>query len=594
MESYAGSGEFTVLRKLRSAFIDNAIIYGSYLVLFICVMVYLLVKRAISFDASSLKVLLITTSNTWGLFLVILFLGYGLVEVPRAVLRAASPISRLRFLYFNLSKRYLEYIEDEEELKIVLSASEIGDADKLQTSSARSGVDSRTSSPAAPTLQRLVKVHKRLKKAHHHCSRARALWLEAVQQAASAEDVCNNCTAGGYSPRVFERGPAPAVLRNTGLEAKQASMMQRLIGAKALTVEWYWRCLLWPLLLRGLGVLLAAVSLLVIWSECTFFVQHPRLSVIAAILHSQSTSYNLIAFCSFLSLGYLGFCVYFTAYRLRFFNYYRLVPNHHSDAISLIFYGYMLCRVTPSLCLNFLCLAHLDSHVLPSPGVPQTNVTSTNETSANVTAASVYYETAFTKFMGHLDVVSFIADGFNIYFPITVVILCLFTFFSLGRRILACIGVPQLIDVNFTEKHLAAGESSAVGDAIEDGRMLLYRERTLGRTRRFAGGIDKADVRDRQKMVGKLSKSGAPYTNAGFEVEAQSESELDQAFSPNQPIVEFSEEKLNAMFQPNLPASTRVSDTGFNSGGQYASLEGESRPLLSKVVSSLQRMFVPR
>uniref|UniRef100_A0A5K3EHE6 LMBR1 domain-containing protein 2 n=1 Tax=Mesocestoides corti TaxID=53468 RepID=A0A5K3EHE6_MESCO len=121
MESYAGSGEFTVLRKLRSAFIDNAIIYGSYLVLFICVMVYLLVKRAISFDASSLKVLLITTSNTWGLFLVILFLGYGLVEVPRAVLRAASPISRLRFLYFNLSKRYLEYIEDEEELKIVLS-----------------------------------------------------------------------------------------------------------------------------------------------------------------------------------------------------------------------------------------------------------------------------------------------------------------------------------------------------------------------------------------------------------------------------------------------------------------------------------------
>lgn len=75
----------------------------------------------LSFASASLKVLLITTSNTWGLFLVILFLGYGLVEVPKAIFCAASPISRMRFGYFSLSKRYLEYIEDEEEFKTVLA-----------------------------------------------------------------------------------------------------------------------------------------------------------------------------------------------------------------------------------------------------------------------------------------------------------------------------------------------------------------------------------------------------------------------------------------------------------------------------------------
>ncbi len=42
------------------------------------------------------------------------------MEVPRSILRASSPLKRLQFGYFTLSKRYLEYIEDEEELKTVL------------------------------------------------------------------------------------------------------------------------------------------------------------------------------------------------------------------------------------------------------------------------------------------------------------------------------------------------------------------------------------------------------------------------------------------------------------------------------------------
>ncbi len=47
------------------------------------------------------------------------------------------------------------------------------------------------------TLGRLVKVHKRLKKAFHHCSRAHALWIEAVRQAAWSEDVYNNYKSNG-------------------------------------------------------------------------------------------------------------------------------------------------------------------------------------------------------------------------------------------------------------------------------------------------------------------------------------------------------------------------------------------------------------
>lgn len=112
-------------------------------------------------------------------------------------------------------------------------------------------------------------------------------------------DTCTFLPFVLHSSRVFEHGPTPAVLGTTNSPSSVLSLWQRLVGAdsRARSLEWYWRCRIYPLLLRALGVLLTVVSLIVVWSECTFFVREPRLSVIAAILHSYQTilSYNLIA-----------------------------------------------------------------------------------------------------------------------------------------------------------------------------------------------------------------------------------------------------------------------------------------------------------
>ena len=81
---------------------------------------------------------------------------------------------------------------------------------------------------------------------------------------------------------------------------------------------------------------------------------------------------------------------------------------------TLLFSGALLCRLTPPLCLNFLSLIHMDSHVIKS----------------------AIMETAYTRVMGHMDVVSIISDYFNIYFPIALVALTTATYFSLGARLL--------------------------------------------------------------------------------------------------------------------------------------------------------------
>lgn len=66
--------------------------------------------------------------------------------------------------------------------------------------------------------------------------------------------------------------------------------------------------------------------------------------------------------------------------------------------------------------------------------------------------------------MGHMDVISFISDGFNIYFPMLIILLCLATFFNLGGHILHFFGFEQFI-----------GDTDLTIELIEDGKNLVER-----------------------------------------------------------------------------------------------------------------------
>ena len=67
--------------------------------------------------------LAITASNTWGLFLLVLLLGYGLVEVPRTLWNNSKRGHLLQFTYFKIAKLSVEKSEAEENLEDVLDVS---------------------------------------------------------------------------------------------------------------------------------------------------------------------------------------------------------------------------------------------------------------------------------------------------------------------------------------------------------------------------------------------------------------------------------------------------------------------------------------
>lgn len=69
-------------------------------------------------------------------------------------------------------------------------------------------------------------------------------------------------------------------------------------------------------------------------------------------------------------------------------------------------------------------------------------------------------ETSYTQVMGHMDVITLISDGFNVYFPIGILLIAVLTYFRIGARILSKVGFQQFLpddDDGSTDELVAEG-----------------------------------------------------------------------------------------------------------------------------------------
>lgn len=453
IQSYLKAGDFHFKGKLKSALIDNAIYYGTYL--FICgiLLIYIALKPGVHLDWQKLKAIASSASNTWGLFLLVLLLGYALVEMPRSLWNNSKPGFTLQYAYFKAAKLSAEKAEAEENVDDVLESLQTIAAivplnddelrpcvetilrkvppELLERAHSRSANNGRDRERLPPSEKSLVRLHRQVIKSLQTLQRTEALWSVQVEKALHLEDIQrNHSTADRRFKSEFPRSKA------------------RLHPV----VEWYWYCRWRPPVLKGLAAITALYSLMVVWSELTFFNRSPVLSIFANIINGAKASYDFgtIEFVSMITLCYLCYCAYSTVFRIRLLDLYYLAPHHQTNEHSLIFSGMLLCRLTPPMCLNFLGLIHMDSHIIRQRVL----------------------ETHYTQIMGHMDVLEIVSDGFNIYFPMVMLAICAATWFSCGSRTLNALGFSQFI---------ATGEDGEMdGDAAElvnDGRELIARER---------------------------------------------------------------------------------------------------------------------
>ncbi|XP_022918064.1 LMBR1 domain-containing protein 2 homolog [Onthophagus taurus] len=449
MQSYIKAGNFTIKGKLKSAFIDNAIYYGSYLLICGVLLVYLAFKPGIQLDRYKLKAIASSASNTWGLFLLVLLLGYALVQVPRSLWNNSNYSYVLNHAYFKAAKLSSDKAEAEESVDDVLeSLQAMSVAVKpghslhpyLETILQKIPVELKErmnrrllpdDTPTdCPSEKGFIRIHKQVIKSLQVLQRTETQWNLLVEKIFELEDTMKNLNSRDKSfKHTFDRK------RNRFIRIFYNSV-----------IEWYWKCFFYTYYKKILAVLAGILSVAVVWSEVTFFSKQPPLSIFAIMVDVAKRKYDyfLIEVLSTTVILYLCYCAYSTVLKIKLLNLYYLAPHHQTNEYSLIFSGMMLSRLTPPLCLNFLGLIHMDSHIIKKQVL----------------------ETHYTQIMGHMDVIAIISDGFNVYFPMAILGFCLATYFSIGSRILSMLGFHQFL-----------GDDEMTIDLINDGRELLKREK---------------------------------------------------------------------------------------------------------------------
>ncbi|XP_056637359.1 LMBR1 domain-containing protein 2 homolog [Diorhabda sublineata] len=492
MQSYIKAGDFSLRGKLKSALIDNAIYYGSYLLICGVLLVYLALKPGIDLDWSKLKAIASSASNTWGLFLLVLLLGYALVEVPRKLWNKSNHSLILTESYFKVAKLSSDRCEAEETVDDVLESLQAVSLVvrpghpfyvfletilqkvpvELQDRMKRRQLPDDTPTDI-PSEKALIRLHKQSIKSLQVLQRTETQWNLMVEKIFELEDTLKNQIS---RERVFKRT----------FERRHNWFRKYIYTSK---IEWYWRCLLYCYTQKVLAILAGLLSICVVWSEVTFFNVYPPLSIFAVIVNVAKRNYDYftIEVFSTIIILYLCYCAFSTVLKIKVLNLYYLAPHHQTNEYSLIFSGMMLSRLTPPLCLNFLGLIHMDSHVIKSQ----------------------IMETSYTQIMGHMDVIGIISHGFNIYFPMAILLFCLATYFSLGSRLLSMIGFHQFI-----------GDDEMTTDLVEEGRELIKREKRK-RQRLEESFNSKRDYHERFPTAGRFrqSRNGNESTRQTEEVE---------------------------------------------------------------------------
>lgn len=460
MQSYSKAGEFTSLEKLKSALRANIIYYSSFGAIFTVLLLYVIINTGIP-SFANLKVVIISSSNTWGLFLLVVLLGYGLVELPRSLINRSKSTEHLNRLYFNLASVNAEKCEAEERLDDALEEVQqaiiiIGTKEHnylkqyldkildkcppdlkrrfntLRRQNSASSYQPDSSKYNSYDVKVMILLHKKVIHAIQHHGQIMCKWRHLIEEVIEWEDVAKNVTdRESISTRSF-----------VSTIPRERSIFQHLYTPQ---VEWYWKCVARVWLLRGVGASMAILSFAVVWSEIAFPISKfsSKLSIFAIFidLFEANQEYFQLELFSLLSLGYLAICAFYTVFHMKIFNIYYLAPNKQTDEYSLLFSGLLLCRLSAPLCLNFLCLVHRES--------------SSNQ------------ETSFTGIMGHLELIPLVNNGLNVFLPLCISAICLAIYFNVGSHFLHTLGFERFIE-----------DDELTIDLIQTGRDLVNREKT--------------------------------------------------------------------------------------------------------------------
>jgi hypothetical protein len=96
------AGEFTIKSRLKTAIFRHVMLFVILGGIGLIFLIYLIIEDKL--EIAHLPAFLMALSNCWGLFLIILLLGYGLVAIPRKLWYTGSVEKMLHYYQFQLAE----------------------------------------------------------------------------------------------------------------------------------------------------------------------------------------------------------------------------------------------------------------------------------------------------------------------------------------------------------------------------------------------------------------------------------------------------------------------------------------------------------
>jgi len=446
LSGYILSGHFTPLKKFKDSIYQNILFYGVLGGIGVIFVIYIAIARQMT--GKALIAFLMAMSNAWGLLLCIVFLGYGLVDIPRLFWRQSDLTWIQNYYQFKAPKLKDDSLNASEELqKVVRDIFKISNSSSFTSQNplrnyleklielcpitnddTNNNYDDNDSNfnEHNITLDDLATLNYRLKNAILANKRCDEEYKELINKALHVEDILNYKD----SPNRMVELPFIASNPNTWFSKLKYKL------------AWLWYFKIRPYIYLTISILLIILSISIIWSEVTFQLSDSNISLFYIYLkYSRLVSYIFFELVIVILLIYMCLCTYTSLFKLQLFQYYHLFPHHHTDDNSLVFCAAYLCRLLFPLCYNFL----------------------------NLTDNS---QTAFSKIMGKIDLVPLLGKEFNGYVPIMMVIFTFVTFFNIHGKILKYFGV----DSHFGIDHFSTTNENDQ-DEIQDGKYLIEQAR---------------------------------------------------------------------------------------------------------------------
>ena len=432
------AGEFNWRSKLKSALFSHLRGFLITSTIGIICLIYLYFSKKLTI--SNTPVFLMVLSNCWGLLLIILLLGYGIVEIPRQCWKAGNNSDQLSSLYMKihtLSEEMIEikYALDEtvkmlnaasyllprdselqENLNFILSLCPIDVLEHQRTMQSHLSKDAK-SQLGIINEKTLVQLHKDLKGNLSEYNRSKYRWDDYLDKALELEDVIS--ASGSPFMRIAFSFKEP----RTGVFARKIEV-----------VEWFWLTSMRPVLFRILGVVFTVLSVLIVLGESTLFLNEPI--GVFPLLFKKSYGITLTQLYCVIPLSYIILCTYFGLFNLKLSGWYGLYGNNHTDSSNLVWSAFFIARLTAPLCLNFLLFLKVRN-------------------------------TVYSEYMQTIDVVPFVGSEFATFFPLLLLVFAALNFFQVYGRVMSGLGLGSL---SFSGKIRS--------DKVSDGKLIVTRNRT--------------------------------------------------------------------------------------------------------------------